>query len=192
MYQRNFLFFKYGNFSHYKNSGPMFEIYDQNDEKSSNILKKKLQINPRYATINNKSCSSFLSNEFEYVSYTSLGEYFSIWGCHQINEYIYDRGLWIFGTYKDGMNSSDAYLIVNKALVDMNVSVEVDEIIVNRETFGRGINVSEDAYFFQCYRMYFSHDPPADKKKVAFFIVLCILLMGVAIIASIFIGKYYD
>lgn len=80
-----------------------------------------------------------LPQEFEHVTRTSPDKYFAIWGCHQISESQYNRGLWVFRPNKNktDYNVENARQVITEALTDMDLAKTTiwENMIINVNKF---------------------------------------------------------
>lgn len=88
---------------------------------------------------------------FQHKINSDFSKYFAIWGCHQINETFYDRGLWIFG----GNENPDVERVVDVALSDMNlegVDGLKEALVVRTAETGQKTqeHCSNDTYYQTC------------------------------------------
>lgn len=126
---------------------------------------------------------------------TKPGKYFAIWGCHQISESKYNRGLWVFGANKNqtNMKVKSAQQMVTEALIDMKLENQTaiwENMIINVNKFTPPdhLNCSIKRYNNQCNFHGFGKVDGPD-GKVLIFIFVVVALVVVAFIASIYI--YY-
>lgn len=133
----------------------------------------------------NKSCSSYPPQKFEYNTSVQKERYFAIWGCYQISEEEYDRGLWVFNVnIKPPL--FDGRRIVTEALTDMRLENETgiwNKMIINehRKKLQYDVHCKDDKFDQYCQLV----DNGTEKKQwnVVVFIFICGLL-GVIVIVT--------
>lgn len=133
--------------------GRPFNLFRERNEEGP------LQVLPKLRKeAENNPCAQYLTPKFEYVTRAGLGKYFAIWGCQQINNSTYDRGLWVLGESQNEMNMTfeNAREVINEAIIDMKLEDHRGiwkNIIINENKFTpqEMLNCSVDRFHIQCY-----------------------------------------
>lgn len=143
------------------------------------------------------TCGSSLRQEFEYVTQKGLGNYFAIWGCHQINESKYDRGLWVLGSNKNPENIEmlDSNDMVTTAMNDLKLEnvagIKRNIVIINLNKFTpeENLNCAIDRSYNQCFKIDW---PYLVKKHKTVTLILLFLYVVVFVIVSIYIAYTFN
>lgn len=175
---------------------PIFGFY--NNKRTGDI-----HIQPEI-DIYNKYCAPYFREEFNYVTYTSPSKFFAIWGCHQINGSFYDRGMWVFGTNAN-LSYTEVVSIVAEARNAMNLQSLVDlerNTIINDDFYAPGelcmtfvyenlCFIDQDYVELENWKKTKASTPKniAGLEKVAFFMILCVIIIGVVIVTCIYATK---
>lgn len=167
-----------------------FELFDQMDAEETFQLKPQ-DANERFK-IRNETCKPFLNPDFIHITHTKADKYFAIWGCHQIRESKYDRGLWVLGAMKDAnMTVENAHQMISEALTEMKLDNQTriweNMIInVNKLTPSKKIDCSREIYRHQC-----RSNKWYQRQGVKFAIYLCIIFYLVVTGISACIYAYF-
>lgn len=120
-----------------------------------------------------------------------MKRYFAIWGCHQINQEKYDRGLWVFDE-SSHFKVADGRQKITEALLDMHLENETgiwDQMIINQNTPVYKLDMQcKDDKFHQFCTEHQQLDDDRTKQKQNNFLVFIFLVVVVGIIAIITMG----
>lgn len=165
--------------------GIEFELADQKDTKD------RLQIEP--FNITTDTCESL--QQFEYFIRTKPGKYFAIWGCHQISESKYDRGLWVFGEkFEQNRRVENAQQMITDVLIDMKLENEtriLENMIININQFTPfyEMNCFAEIYNNQCN--FDSWYESLSQEAIVSIVIFSIVALVVAAVITFCIYAYY-
>lgn len=153
-----------------------------------------------YTEVQNKSCERYLTPSFDYVSKAKLGKYFAIWGCHQMSESQYDRGLWVLRATpnENNMTVENVREVISEALVDMKLEDQRDiwdSMIMNENNFTsqEELNCSVDRFYNRCYDENWKGFVEDEQMKIELkFVLFGIVIVVFIIFIIIFVRLMYS
>lgn len=184
-YNQNFILFECDN-GVAENIAPIFGLENYGKRKENDFY-----VFSRSDSINMKDCDLHLINEFKYVSYISPGKFFAIYGWNEINETMYDRGLWVFGK-NTNLTVEEVSKLIDEVQEGLNLKQVVDfkkNLIINTHiSFLRDVICPSDTYYFRCYNQLIPKKAKSliQLEKIAFFIIIGVILTIVVITTCVY------